>query len=118
MTSTKDEQNRTVKPFPGPSAAILRGRIDAGDTGDKIGAADPAAAPLGTDDEAAGTPPTPERVSTALRQETRLGAEASAEPGRGRVDPRQPTDRRSTPWGLLLLVLVVLVAAAAFLLVR
>lgn len=30
----------------------LRGRIDAGRTGDKIGVTDPAAAPLGTDTEA------------------------------------------------------------------
>jgi hypothetical protein len=32
----------------------LRRRIDAGETGDKVPAFDPAAAPLGTDDEAGG----------------------------------------------------------------
>ncbi|MFK8252789.1 hypothetical protein [Ancylobacter terrae] len=35
----------------------LRDRIDAGKAGDKVPFPDPAAAPLGTDDEAAGRPP-------------------------------------------------------------
>ena len=40
------------------SAAVngLRARIDAGRARDKVGAEDPSAAPLGTDEEAAGTP--------------------------------------------------------------
>lgn len=43
---------------PAPAAAEphrLRDAIDRGLTGDKVPAIDPAAAPLGTDDEAAGT---------------------------------------------------------------
>ena len=36
----------------------LRANIDAGGTGDKVSFPDPAAAPLGTDAEAAGFPPT------------------------------------------------------------
>ena len=40
----------------GSEAAQLRRDIDSGTTGDKVGWPDPAAAPLGTDDEAAGTP--------------------------------------------------------------
>lgn len=40
---------------PNAEAQRLRDAIDKGLTGDKIPAADPAAAPLGTDDEAAGT---------------------------------------------------------------
>jgi hypothetical protein len=39
------------------AAARLRHAIDSGNTGDKVNYPDPAAAPLGTDDEAAGTPP-------------------------------------------------------------
>jgi hypothetical protein len=35
----------------------LRNAIDSGMTGDKVDASDPAAAPLGTDDEAAGVQP-------------------------------------------------------------
>ena len=59
---------------PGPDkrrldASILRASIDSGRGRDKIAYPDPAAAPLGTDDEAAGTPATPERVATAMRHE-------------------------------------------------
>lgn len=46
------------RPAPDPSAAArLRHAIDSGNTGDKVNYPDPAAAPLGTDDEAAGTRP-------------------------------------------------------------
>jgi hypothetical protein len=48
----------------------LRTDIDSGRTGDKVPAVDPAAAPLGTDDEAAGFPPTAEAIALALRHET------------------------------------------------
>jgi hypothetical protein len=41
----------------------LRAAIDAGQTRDKVNYPDPAAAPLGTDDEAAGNPPTAAQVS-------------------------------------------------------
>jgi hypothetical protein len=47
----------------------LRAEIDTGRTGDKVAGSDPAAAPLGTDDEAAGTPPRPEDVAVARRHE-------------------------------------------------
>jgi hypothetical protein len=39
------------------NADQLREQIDRGQTGDKVDFPDPAAAPLGTDDEAAGRPP-------------------------------------------------------------
>lgn len=39
------------------AAARLRHAIDSGNTGDKVNYPDPAAAPLGTDDEAAGAGP-------------------------------------------------------------
>jgi hypothetical protein len=48
----------------------LRDVIDRGRTGDKVRVADPALAPLGTDEEAAGTPPSPTAVAAALREET------------------------------------------------
>lgn len=47
----------------------LRADIDSGRTRDKVGASDPAAAPLGTDDEAGGTPSTAEQVALARRHE-------------------------------------------------
>jgi hypothetical protein len=39
-----------------PTTARLRHDIDRGRSGDKVDVIDPAAAPLGTDEEAAGTP--------------------------------------------------------------
>jgi hypothetical protein len=53
-----------------PTVEQLRAAIDRGETGDKVPAFDPAVAPLATDDEAAGTPPTPEQVARAYEQET------------------------------------------------
>jgi hypothetical protein len=44
------------------TASQLRAAIDAGQTRDKVNYPDPAAAPLGTDDEAGGNPPTAEQV--------------------------------------------------------
>jgi hypothetical protein len=41
----------------------LRHDIDSGRTGDKVAVGDPAAAPLGADDEAAGTPVSPDRLA-------------------------------------------------------
>lgn len=46
----------------------LRDEIDRGRMGDKVPASDPAAAPLGTDDEAAGTPADGERTRLAAQQ--------------------------------------------------
>jgi hypothetical protein len=50
-----------------PTTDQLRIRIDRGETGDKVAAPDPAAAPLGTDDEAGGFPPTEEERALAAR---------------------------------------------------
>jgi hypothetical protein len=66
----------TIKPMdpPPPSArptvAMLQGDIDSGRTGDKNPMFDPSGAPLGTDDESAGTPPTPFRVAVARNYAT------------------------------------------------
>ncbi|MDQ7264157.1 hypothetical protein NM680_20445, partial [Paracoccus sp. PS-1] len=50
------EAERRPEESRGANPSRLRAEIDAGRTGDKLGFPDPAAAPLGTDDEAAGTP--------------------------------------------------------------
>lgn len=76
----------------------LRDHIDSGRTGDKVGARDPAAAPLGTDDEAAGTPPSGEQVTAASTRE------------RGRDDVARPARRRPV---LLLGGLIALAVVAA-----
>lgn len=54
------------------TADALRHALDRGEGGDKVDFSDPAAAPLGTDDEAAGFPPTRAQVAEAARHE--LGA--------------------------------------------
>jgi hypothetical protein len=41
------------------TAELVRAKIERGESSDKIGGFDPAAAPLGTDDEAAGVPTHP-----------------------------------------------------------
>ena len=53
-----------------PNTAQLKDAIDTGKTGDKVAFPDPAAAPLGTDDEAGGNSPTPEQIRMAAEQES------------------------------------------------
>jgi len=53
------------------NAARLRADIDSGRTGDKVPAADPTAAPLGTYEEAAGASPAPETIAQVRQQEPR-----------------------------------------------
>lgn len=60
----------------------LRDAIDRGRTGDKVAAEDPAAAPLGTDDEAGGHPP------EARRFQALSGRERAAAPRSDRRLPR------------------------------
>src|SRR3954470_4851408 len=63
---------KPIDPTPAsgrPTTAHPKGDIDSGRTGDKVGVFDPALAPLGTDDEAAGAPPSPEQVEAARRKE-------------------------------------------------
>jgi len=56
-----------------PTADRLRYEIDRGRGGDKVDASDPAVAPLGTDDEAGGSPPTPAQVKQAYANEIAPG---------------------------------------------
>ena len=55
------------------TSARLKHDIDRGRGGDKVDVIDPAAVPLGTDDEAAGTPPTPRQLKMAHRSEIGTG---------------------------------------------
>ena len=107
----------------------LRGAIDRGETGDKAAYPDPAAAPLGADDEAAGHPPAPAQVDQAMRQEARGRKKGPAEtdahasphgPGSGptpypaakargaRIDLRTPAQRIIFFGGPVLLLVVLL----------
>lgn len=87
------------------NAAQLKGDIDAGRTGDKIAAPDPGLSPLGTDDEAAGSPASGERVALARRQEAAIGAVAK------RDDP-SPQRSRYVPIVIMAVVMVIVAAAA------
>ena len=66
---------RTIEPMDPPPAsdrpttAMLKGDIDSGRTGDKNPVFDPGLSPLGTDDEAAGRPPSAFRIAMARRYE-------------------------------------------------
>ncbi|UMY19931.1 hypothetical protein MMB17_11885 [Methylobacterium organophilum] len=73
-------------PSERPTAAQLKEAIDAGRTGDKIPAHDPGLSPLGTDDEAAGAPPSPSRVALAREEESspRRRRAARMQTGHGR----------------------------------
>lgn len=96
------------------SAEQLRQDIDRGLTGDKIPAQDPAAAPLGTDDEAAGAPPSSDEVRDARRREV-IGR--PPDPGLARgpetSDPKLPRTLRpiyaiAFLFGLIFLVTLIL----------
>ncbi len=93
------------------TSAQLRDDIDRGLTGDKVAAADPAAAPLGTDDEAAGTPPSPEAIAEARERELQIG----------RLARRQPPDREIyiqaggvAPWLAIAAFLLAILAVTWF----
>jgi hypothetical protein len=61
----------------------LRDDIDHGRTCDKVDALDPAAAPLGADEEAAGTPPDPRAVEAARAFELSRPCQSTSERGGG-----------------------------------
>lgn len=89
-----------------PSGATqrLRAAIDRGETGDKLSVEDPAAAPLGTDDEVAGQGPADAAVEAALHEETGRGLS-----GEHRGAPDHKGERSSGPIlaGVTLLLLAI-----------
>jgi hypothetical protein len=81
-----------------PSIDQLRDDIDRGRTGEKVDGSDPAAAPLGTDEEAAGTP-----LSASVIAQTR---------DRELSRPRQPPQHRHGPghaWILIGIIMVLII---------
>jgi len=77
------------------SVIRLRADIDSGKTADKTPGLDPAAAPLGTDDEAAGTPVPPALAEQLRVREDRPGNEGLA---RQNATPSyQETVERASP---------------------
>lgn len=94
------------------TADALRHALDHGKGGDKVDFADPAAAPLGTDDEAAGFPPTRAQRAEAARQE--LGAHRTAEEAQtDHTAPRRAQGGTMPPlWVVLILLLVVVLGVS------
>jgi hypothetical protein len=89
-----------------PTAERIRIDIDRGLQGDKTAYPDPAAAPLGTDAESAGAPPTREECALAAMQPS-IGAvnEGGEAPGGGAV----------VSWKAALIAVVLLLIAGALL---
>ena len=84
----------------GETADRLRADIDGGESGDKVGHPDPSAAPLGTDAEAGGAPPTSEEVSQARSAEIEGRTAAPvADPGRP-ISADRPGDPATNRGGL------------------
>lgn len=63
----------------------LRNDIDQGRTGDKVRFPDPAAAPLGTDEEAAGTPIDPQVIAQVRQREAEMAPPTDAQRSTERV---------------------------------
>lgn len=87
----------------------LRHALDRGQGGDKVNFVDPAAAPLGTDDEAAGFPPTREEIRMAAARE--LGPRPAEDPREHRTIPALLGNRIGLGTVLALVLLVVFLLA-------
>jgi hypothetical protein len=90
----------------------VRDRIDRGETGDKIAFEDPAAAPLGTDAEAAGSSTDPEHIARSAAAE-QAGPAAQAAAQRRTITPPQ---RVLLALALAAIAVVCVVAATALVL--
>ena len=87
--------------------AQARAQIDRGETGDKIAADDPAAAPLGTDAEAGGVSTSPADIARSVHLQ-RLGGHARA----AAQAPRTAGRRQLVPWLVVILALAIAVTLA------
>ena len=124
MSTRSDDRNSsdippayTIEPVDAPpmnagsTTAQLKGDIDSGRTGDKNDMLDPGLSPLGTDDEAAGTPPSPERIDLARHEEASTRWQGGAE-----TDSYAHRDSRKALYafvGFIGLVLVLFVGAVS-----
>ena len=91
-TTIRPKSSRGPAPGRGPGSTVaqLKQDITSGATGDKLAAFDPGMADIGTDDEAAGTPMTPEMIEFARKAE-RMKDPPSGDPGKranAEVGPR------------------------------
>ena len=91
MTLQQGDDDRPRGTDP-KTADRLRKDIDRGRTGDKVGYPDPAAAPLGTDAEAGGHPPTDEELRMVRRAERPRGGGSAPSEDRSRGRPNSAED--------------------------
>jgi hypothetical protein len=100
---------------PAMNVSRLKNDINSGRTGDKVPAFDPAAAPLGTDEEAAGTPVPSEAVAMARANENRPEGRKWARQNGAIAGPEPRAGRRygAGTW-LLVICLVALLALAVW----
>ena len=88
---------------PGATAAQIKDDIDSGRTGDKVAGFDPAASPLGTDEEAGGTPHDPALMAQARLSE-RAGRPTSREPNAATPELQPDARLRKSPVAVPILV--------------
>jgi hypothetical protein len=92
----------------GSPASRMRAAIDRGETGDKVDHPDPAAAPLGTDDEAAGCTSDPAAVEASTRRQRGIHIDRLA-------DIEREREQRTAPLWPYAAIGAAALAAAAFL---
>ncbi len=104
----------TPQPSPPRTADRLRHDIDSGQGSDKVPFPDPAASPLGTDDEAAGRPPSDAEMALAAAHEVRPieGVSPAVAEERDRGLSEAPRDR--VRWIAIGMVVVLVLAGLAF----
>jgi hypothetical protein len=101
----------------GATTAQLKADIDAGLTGDKIPEFDLAAAPLGTDDEAGGTPASPEVIAHAREMELQHPRATKSSSGPAR-ESRPQWRGGASLWLVLVAVAIVIVLGMYWVMAR
>lgn len=98
------------------TAEPLRTEIDRGRTGDKVAFPDPSAAPLGTDDEAAGTPSDGETLSnnSARHESGRTGNSPGATDEASRNFSGELVRPKGLPRKIAIIVLAISTLVAVF----
>lgn len=112
MSNPGEPADEARRPATGTTSG-LRKDIDAGRTGDKANAVDPAAAPLGTDEESAGKPLEAEVIAFAEQRERRR--KIGTDPNRTRAGGMEHGGGKA--W-IAAIVLMIAILAAVFLLMR
>jgi hypothetical protein len=101
-----DKSDRTGQ---GATVAQIKHDIDTGRTGDKAGGFDPAASPLGTDEEAGGAPHDPALIAKTRTQEREARPQSTSP---NAATPELQPDARAGRTGLAIPILIGIAAAA------